>query len=461
MKSGDRLKEAGAAVRRAAVFGAEYLEGLSDRRVSPSPASIAGLSDFDEALPQRGDAMRTLDLLHRAGSPAATASAGGRFFGLVVGGSVPAALGARVLASTWDQIAFNDLTSPVAIKLEDVASRWILDIMGLPQSSSVGFCSGATMGNFTCLSAARHMLLQQRGWDVEKDGLFGAPPFQVIVSEQSHVTVKKALSMLGIGSARLVRVPCDDNGAMRADAIPEIDEGALVIAQAGNVNSGAIDPIEEISRRLAGKGAWLHVDGAFGLWAAASPKTAGLVRGIDAADSWVVDGHKWLNTPYDCGMAICRHPRAVLAAMSTQAAYLNTGERNQPKDMGPEFSRSARAAEVWAALHSLGRKGVAELVDRCCAHARRLAEGLSERGFVILNTVVLNQVVATVPGHEADMGQLAKAVQDSGTAWFGTTHWRGRDAIRLSVSSWVTDDRDIDLTVEAIGNAWDCLRQSE
>jgi glutamate/tyrosine decarboxylase-like PLP-dependent enzyme len=315
--------------------------------------------------------LATLELLDRAGSPATTATAGGRFFGLVMGGSLPAALGARVLAASWDQAGFNEVISPVAIRLEKIAGRWVLDLLGLPKDASVGFCTGATMGNFLCLAAARHALLERQGWNVERDGLFGAPKLRVIASAQSHVTIGKALGMLGVGTASVQRVSCDDNGAILDAAMPEVDAGTLVIAQAGNVNSGAIDPIGAIAARIKGSGAWLHVDGAFGFWAAASATTAHLLRGAEMADSWVVDSHKWLNTPYDCGMAICRHPQAIHAAMATQATYLAAGGKAPPKDMVPEFSRAARGVEVWAALHSLGRQGVADLIERCCAHARQ------------------------------------------------------------------------------------------
>lgn len=443
-----------ATVTAASALAEDYLRQLNQRNVAPTPSAVRGLRHFDTPLNEEPcDPVKTLELLGKFGSPATTASAAGRFFGLVVGGTLPAALGARILTSAWDQIVFNDATSAATVKLEQVASRWLLEILSLPEACSVGFTSGATMANFTCLAAARHALLARQEWDVEKRGLNGAPPIRVIASAQVHVTVLKALAMLGIGTDAVELIPCDDNGAMRVNALPRLDACSLVLTQAGNVNSGACDPIAEISARAAEVGAWVHVDGAFGLWAAASSHVGDLLAGYGAANSWVTDGHKWLNTPYDCGIAICKSPQDIHAAMATQAPYLKVGGKAAPKDMVPEFSRSARGVEVWAALHSLGRQGVAQLIDQCCDHARAFASGLEALGFEILNDVVLNQVVATLPGREDDMSDLTNLVQRSGEAWFGPTHWKGNQAIRLSVSSWVTTQNDVERTLRAISNA--------
>lgn len=439
------------ALRIAAGHGERYLRGLEARNVAPNAAALADLERFRKALPEGpSDPAATLDLLARYGGPATTATAAGRFFGLVVGGTLPAALGARVIASAWDQVVFNDGTSAIGVELEKVAAGWLLDLFDLPREASVGFVTGTTMGALVCLAAARHALLAKAGWDATSKGLNGAPRLQVVATAQMHITNAKVLSLLGFGSEDITYVECDEQGRMKPDALPELTERSLVIAQAGNVNSGAIDPIGEICARAKTAGAWVHVDGAFGLWAAAAPQTRHLIAGYEAADSWVSDGHKWLNTPYDCGFAICRWPRAVHAVMATVAPYLKVGDTAAPKDMVPEFSRSARGVEVWAALHSLGREGVADLVDRCCRLARLFASELRAAGFDILNEVVLNQVVATLRGQEARMSEIAASVRASGEAWFGPTRWRGVDAIRLSVSSWVTTEEDVRRTVAAI-----------
>jgi glutamate/tyrosine decarboxylase-like PLP-dependent enzyme len=387
--------------------------------------------------------------LHRFGSPATTASAAGRFFGLIVGGALPASLGARVLAAAWDQVVFNKATSPIGVKLEQVAADWLLELFGLPRDASVGFVTGASMANFTCL-AARQALYQRLDWDLEKKGLSGAPPLKFIVSAEIHVTVLKGLSLLGFGSDSLIHIKCDANGRMLIDEIPVLDQYSIVVTQAGNVNSGACDPIGSIAELTRTAGAWLHVDGAFGLWAATSPTTSHLLTGYENADSWVADCHKWLNTPYDCGIAICRDPLSVHKVMATQAPYLDVGGTAAPKDMVPEFSRSARAVEVWAALHSLGKGGVSDLIDRCCDHARYFATGLENMGFQVLNEVVLNQVVATWPECPELMPVIATQVQNSGIAWFGHTQWHGTLAIRISVSSLVTTRSDVDKTLQAI-----------
>lgn len=450
----DPLDASVIAVQTAASRSIEYLSTLSARNVAPNEHALDGLSIFDEPLPAKpSEPSQTIEMLHEYGSPATVASAAGRFFGLVVGGSIPAAAGARVLNAAWDQMATTDATSPVGVALEKVASRWVLELLGLPQQSSVGYVSGTTMGNFVCLSAARHALLSRQGWNVEEQGLYDAPRLHVVASQEMHITVKKVLSMLGLGSANVEYVPCDEDGAMRVDALPSLSELSIVLTQAGNVNSGACDPIGAIADIAAEVGAWVHVDGAFGLWAAASQSKRHLLAGFERADSWVTDGHKWLNTPYDCGMAICKHPPAVHKAMSTVAPYLKVGSAAAPKDMVPELSRTVRGVEMWATLRSLGRDGVENLVDRCCDHAQMMAAALQEMGFEVLNKVVINQVVATFNGKEHLMTELAEKVVASGEAWFGPTHWRERDAFRISFSSWVTQDHDVERAIAAIGQA--------
>ena len=442
------------ALEAAATAAVEYLAGLVDRRVSPDPDALDAISGFDIELPEgpRNPA-DVVTLLHRLGSPATTASAGGRFFGLVVGGTLPAALGARVLASAWDQVVFNDQTSPIGCALERITAGWITDLLGLPRESHVSYVTGATMGNFTALAAARDALLRRAGHDALSDGLWGAPRLRVVTGDEVHVTVVKALTLLGFGRAEIVRVPTDDQGRIRPDALPDLDERTILILQAGNVTSGAIDPFAQVMPRARRAGAWVHVDGAFGLWAAASPALRGAFAGIEDADSWVTDGHKWLNTPYDCGLAIVRDAQALHEVMATQAPYLAAGATAAPKDMGPEFSRSARAVEVWAALYSLGRRGLADLIDRTCAHARAFADGLGRLGYTVLNDVTLNQVVAAPPGDPDAARRIAARVQESGECWFGPTVWRGRPAIRISVSSHATSDDDVRRSLAAIAVA--------
>jgi glutamate/tyrosine decarboxylase-like PLP-dependent enzyme len=435
----------------------EYLAGVPERRVAPDPDAIAALAGFDVELPDGPrEPVDVVAQLHRLGSPATTVSAGGRFFGLVVGATLPAALGARQLASAWDQVVFNDATSPVGCALERITARWIIDLLGLPLESYVSYVTGAAMGNFTCLAAARDAVLRRAGHDPQGAGLWAAPRLRVVTGDEVHVTVVKALTLLGFGTANIVRAPTDDQGRIRPETLPDLDERTILVLQAGNVTSGAIDPFDQLIPQARRAGAWVHVDGAFGLWAAASPALRAQLTGFEDADSWVTDAHKWLNTPYDCGLAIVRDASALHEVMATQAPYFATGATVAPKDMGPEFSRSARAVEVWAALYSLGRLGVAELIERTCGHARAFADGLHALGYTVLNDVALNQVVATPPGNDPDLpGRIATRVQQSGECWFGPTVWRGRPAIRISVSSHATTGDDVRRSLAAIAAATD------
>ena len=431
----------------------EYLSGVGERRVAPEQAALDAMTHLTRPLGEDPlDPDEVVRALHTYGSPATVASTGGRFFGLVVGGTLPAALGARVLSSAWDQVVFNDATSPIGCALERCAGQWVLELLGLPAQSHVSFVTGATMGNFTCLAAARQQLLARAGYDVSELGIWDAPKVRVVASGEIHVTVIKALTLLGWGTGTIERIPTDLQGRVIPERMPPLDENTIVCLQAGNVNSGSFDPFDEVCRKANDAGAWVHVDGAFGLWAAASPARRPLTAGLEQADSWVVDGHKWLNTPYDCGLAIVRDATGLHAAMATQASYLKAGTLIAPKDMGPEFSRSARGVEVWAALRSLGRKGVIDLVERSCAHATFLAEELRKRGYEILNDVVLNQVVAAI-GTADDHARIAVAAQESGECWFGQTTWQGRSAIRLAASSWNTSEEDLQRTIAAIDNA--------
>jgi glutamate/tyrosine decarboxylase-like PLP-dependent enzyme len=426
-----------------------YLANSAERRVFPSEDAVANLTVFDEALPAEGlPEAETLALLADKGAPATVGAMGGRYFGFVVGGAVPVSVGANMIAGAWDQCPSSHINSPIGVKLEAVAARWLLELLDLPAESAVGLTTGATMANFSALAAARHALLARAGWNVEEDGLYGAPEVKVIVSAEVHVTVEKALSMLGFGKARVTRVPVDSNGAMIAAELPPLDALTIVCTQAGNVNSGAIDPIGEIADLAEAAGAWVHVDGAFGLWGRMIPAVAPMLEGLERAHSFATDAHKWLNTPYDCGIVICRDASAQHAAMATNAPYLQEGT-NAPKDMVPEFSRRARGIEVWAALRTLGRDGLAEMFARCCTHAGAFAEGLRGMGFTVLNDVVLNQVVATI-GTADELTAIQQHVEHSGECWFGPTVWRGTHAVRISVSSWRTTAEDVERSLAAI-----------
>jgi glutamate/tyrosine decarboxylase-like PLP-dependent enzyme len=377
------------------------------------------------------------------------ASAGGRYFGFVIGGSLPAALAAGILAGAWDQNAGLEASSPVAAALEKACRPWLIELLGLPAQAEVGFVTGATMANFAALAAARHALLESAGWNVEAQGLFGAPEVTVVVGQEAHVSLLKALSLLGMGRERVLRAACDGQGRMRADRLPDPSGPTIICLQAGNVNSGAFDPVDEVCSRVEGTGAWVHVDGAFGLWAAASPATRPLVRGIERADSWATDAHKWLNVPYDSGLVFVRERRNLNAAMSASASYLIEGGTRDGLLFTPEMSRRARGIEIWAALRSLGRSGVADLIERSCRYARRMAAALDQAGHQVLNEVVLNQVLVSFGDPETTRRVIA-GIQQDGTCWCGGTTWQGKTAMRISISSWATTEQDIDRSLEAI-----------
>ncbi|HSU92969.1 MAG TPA: aminotransferase class V-fold PLP-dependent enzyme, partial [Gemmatimonadaceae bacterium] len=434
----------------AAERAATYLESLPDRSVAPTAEAVAALSQFEQPLPEHpqnpSEVLATLDEL---GSPGTGASAGGRYFGFVIGATLPAALAANMLATAWDQNCALVVISPTTAKLESIALRWLLDVLHLPPTSAAGFVTGATMANFTCLAAARHALLQRAGWDAESQGLFGAPPLDVIVGDEVHVTALKALAMLGLGRARVTRVPVDSQGRMRADSLPALTDRTILCLQAGNVNTGAIDPLAEIIPRARAAGAWVHIDGAFGLWAAAAPARAALVAGIENADSWAVDAHKWLNVPYDSGVAIVRDKDALRGATAVSAAYLVQGAERDPSEYTPELSRRARGVDVWAAMSALGRSGIAEMIERNCRQAARFATGLRDAGYEILADVVLNQVLVSF-GDDETTRRVIAGIQTDGTCWCGGTVWQGRTAMRISVSSWATTDEDVELSLAAM-----------
>jgi glutamate/tyrosine decarboxylase-like PLP-dependent enzyme len=435
----------------AATRAARYLADIQNRSVAPSSEAVAALEVLREPFPAGpSEPADVLALLDELGSPATMGIAGPRFFGFVVGGSLPAALAANWLVTAWDQNAGYHSPTPAASVLEAVALEWMRDIFGLPESCAGAFVTGATMANFSSLAAARHAVLASEDWDVEADGLFGAPPIRVVIGEEAHPTLIKALGLVGFGRNRLVRVPVDGQGRMRADALPPLTSATIVCAQAGNVNTGACDPLAAIAQRTRAAGAWLHVDGAFGLWAATAARRAHLVDGVELADSWATDAHKWLNVPYDSGLAFVRDADALRAAMAVTADYLpaEPGVRN-PSDYTPELSRRARGVEVWAALRSLGRSGLDDLVERTCRHAARFAEGLSAAGYEVLNEVVLNQVLVSFG--EPDVTERAiAALQAEGTCWCGATVWQGRTAMRISVSSWATTEEDVEQSLKAM-----------
>lgn len=427
-----------------------YISGLQDRPVPPSVHAVEALARFDEPLPERPtDPHEVLRLLDEIGSPATVATTGGRYFGFVTGGALPAALAANLLAGVWDQNGAYQVMSPVAAHLEEVATGWLLDVLGLPAGAGAGFVGGATTANIAGLAAARHALLRNAGWNVEEDGLFGAPPLRVVVGDEVHASVLKALSLLGLGRSRIERVPVDGQGRMRAEALPPLSEDTIVCIQAGNVNTGAFDPAAEVCAAARAAGAWVHVDGAFGLWAAGSPRLAHLGTGFADADSWAADAHKWLNVPYDSGIVFVRDAEHLRAAMTVGAAYLIAGADREPCHYTPDMSRRARGIEIWAALRSLGRTGTAELIERCCRHAARFAEGFQAAGHQVLNDVVLNQVLVSF-GDDETTRRVIAAVQADGTCWFGGTVWQGRAAMRVSVSSWATTDDDVERSLAAV-----------
>lgn len=429
---------------------ARYLAGLADRNVAPLPEHVAGLTALGGPLPQGPtDPAEVLALLDDIGSPATVASAGGRYFGFVIGGTLPAALAANCLAAAWDQNAALQVMSPVAARLEEIVLEWMVDLLGFPSGSGAGFVTGTTMANFTALAAARSALLHRAGWNVEEDGLFSAPPLRIVVGAEVHVSVLKALSMLGLGRSRVTRVAADNQGRMRPEALPTLDDRTVICVQAGNVNSGAFDPVGDICARAKEKGSWVHVDGAFGYWAAASPEYAPLLSGAGAADSWAIDCHKWLNVPYDSAVAVVRQPEHLKTAMAVSAAYLAPGAGREPWLFAPEASRRARGVEMWAAMRSLGRSGLSELIERNCRQARLFAQLLREAGFRILNDVVLNQVMVSF-GSDEHTRRVIAGVQDDGTCWCGGTEWHGQAAMRISVSSWATTDDDVERSAAAM-----------
>jgi glutamate/tyrosine decarboxylase-like PLP-dependent enzyme len=437
----------------------EYTRAVRERRVYPTDEDLAGLAELEVDLPDSpADPFVMLDTLHRVGSPATVAQTGGRYFGFVNGGCLPGALAAKWLADAWDQNAALYVISPITSVLEGVCEKWLVDLLGLPAETAAGFVGGTSLATFCGLAAGRDEILRRMGWDAGARGLFGAPEIRVVVGAQAHASVLKALALLGMGRDRVVVAPVDDQGRMSPEGLPELDGRTLLVMQAGNVNTGAFDPFREIVPRARDAGAWVHVDGAFGLWAAASPAQRYLVEGAERADSWSADAHKTLNAPYDNGIVFCRSREALASAMRMSGSYIVWSRTRDGLLYTPDMSRRARAVELWATLMSLGRSGAAELVDGLCDMARFFAEGLAREGFGIVNRVVFNQVLVTCESPDLTTETLER-VQRSGECWCGGTTWNGRPAIRLSVCSYMTTRDDVERSIRAFVLARDEARR--
>ncbi len=434
-----------------------YLDGVPNRPIFPHDEALKHLAVFDEPLPEHpqlgSDILKQLD---DYGSPATVAQIGGRYFGFVNGSATPIALAIRWLSDIWDQNSALHVMSPTGAKLEQVCEQWICDLLGLPTQTVAGFVSGTSIATMCGLAAGRYALLKNQGWDVNEDGLFGAPPIRIVVSQQAHGTVFKALALLGLGNKRVELVPADPEGKLDVAHLPALDSRTLVTLQAGNVNTGSFDAFADISDMAQAAGAWVHIDGAFGLWAAASPKQAHLTRGLEKADSWSVDGHKTLNTPYDCAIVLCKHRDALIAAMQASGTYIQYSDDRDNMLYTPDMSRRARAVELWATLKFLGRTGVADLIDGLCERARQFAERLAAAGFQVLNEVVFNQVLIACDTPEQTQATLA-AIQASGECWCGGTVWQEKPAIRISVCSWATTVADVERSVQVFVRTRDAI----
>jgi glutamate/tyrosine decarboxylase-like PLP-dependent enzyme len=428
-----------------------YLDSLETRRVGPSQNELDMLEKLDSSLQEESiEPESVINVLKEVGAKTTMANAGGRYFGFVIGGSHPVSLAANWLAGAWDQNGGLGVTSPINARIEEITSEWLKEILPVSKDSVAGFVTGVTVANFCGLAAARHSLLKKLGWNVEDDGLFGAPDIKVIIGEHVHGSLLKALSLVGFGSKRVTIVPADDQGRMIADKLPDdIDDKTIVCIQAGSVNTGCFDPADKIIPITKSKGAWVHVDGAFGLWAGASAKKSYLTKGVELADSWATDAHKWLNVPYDSGIVFVKNPEDLRSAMSMEAAYLVQSGSRIPYHYTPELSRKARAFEIWATLRSLGKKGIADLIDRTCLYAEKFAEGLKKAGYKILNEVVINQVLVSF-GNSEVTDKIISEIQKDGTCWVGGTKWNGESAMRISVSSWATTDEDVEKSLEAM-----------
>jgi glutamate/tyrosine decarboxylase-like PLP-dependent enzyme len=430
-------------------FAGEYIDSLEQRPVFPAEASLQAMNKLDEPLPDTSsDPVAVLKQLHEIGSHAAVTQTAGRYFGFVNGGMLPVSLAAKWLGDVWDQNTAHYVMSPINSRLEEICERWIVSLFRLPDQTAAGFVSGTTIANFSGLCAGRNELLRRRGWDVAKKGLYGAPRIRVVVGADAHAAVYKSISMLGLGFDNVEIVPSDDQGRMRPDQMPNLGEGALVIAQVGNVNSGAIDPVSAICESAHAAGSWVHVDGAFGLWARMVPSLRDVCDGIEKADSWSVDAHKTLNVPYDSGMILCRHREALMNAFKASASYFQWSEHRDGMNFRPSMSSRARAIEVWAVLKTLGREGVQRLVEQLCENAREFARRLSDQEFQIHNEVIFNQMLVSCGDDDLTKATLQN-IQRSGECWCGGSTWHGKAVIRISVCDWATTAKEIERSVRA------------
>ena len=434
-------------------YAYDYMDNVFERTVFPTEDSINHLDIFDEPLSEKPcDPSEILRLLHEYGSPATIAQTGGRYFGFVNGGAIPAAVAAKWLSDVWDQNSALYVMSPIVSQLEAICEKWLISLLDLPTQTVAGFVSGTSVATICGLVAARNEILNNLDWDVNLKGLFSAPKVRIVLGEQAHSSIFKALSLLGFGEEQVEQVPADDQGRLIFDRMPQLDDRTIVIVQAGNVNSGAFDPIDKICDCAIQAGAWVHVDGAFGLWSAASSRTKHLVQGIEKANSWSVDAHKTLNAPYDCGIILCKNREAFATAMQAKGSYIQYSQKRDGMLYTPEMSRRARAVELWATLKSLGKSGIANLVDGLCDHALEFAKQLSNQKFNILNDVVFNQVLVSCDTPEQTQATLAN-IQLSGECWCGGAVWDGEPVIRISLCSWTTTTEDINRSVTAFVNA--------
>ena len=441
-------------------YAYEYADGVAERKVFPSKQALADLEQFIEDLPvQYGDAETILQQLHQYGSPATTAQTGGRYFGFVNGGILPVTLATKWLSDFWDQNTALYVMSPVASTLEEICERWLKQLFGLPDSTVAGFVSGTSSAILCGLAAARYRLLQNHGWDFNQQGHNGAPTLRIIAGQHIHGAVTKAVALLGFGIDNIEWVEADDQGRILPEKLPQLDASCIILLQAGNVNSGAFDPFEEICNSADQAGAWVHIDGAFGLWAGGTKRLKHLTKGMEKAHSWSVDGHKTLNTPYDSGILLCRDRDALIMALQASGAYLNFSENRDGMLYTPEMSRRARAVELWAALKYLGSDGVDELVYGMHERARQFADELKAAGFEILNDVVFNQVIVSPANNDAKTDKILAAIQDSAECWVGGSVWQGKKVIRISVCSWVTSADDVSRSVRAFIAARDATSE--
>ena len=438
---------------QAKAYAYEYVDKLESSRVYPDDEAIKALELFDEPMPDDpSNPSGILNMLHAIGSRAAVSQSGGRYFGFVNGGNFPVAVAAKWMTDIWDQNSALFVMSPIAAKLEEVCEKWIADLLGLPAGTAAGFVSGSSTAALCALAAARNELLLKQKWDVHQEGLFGAPPIRVVLGEQAHSSIIRALSLLGIGKGQLYRAPVDEQGRIIPERLPELDANTLLIAQAGNVNGGSFDPMARLCEKAKQAGAWVHIDGAFGLWAAASKEKYALIAGFENADSWSVDAHKTLNAPYDSGIVLCKNRSALVHAMQTSGSYIQYSTSRDAMLYTPEMSRRARSIELWATLKFLGKAGVGALVDELCRNAKYFAARLSESGFTIVNDVVFNQILVNC-GTAEKTNTVLKHIQESGYCWCGGAMWKGEPVIRISISSWQTSPRQIDACVDIFHQA--------